>query len=113
MSDLRQMDSGATRSKDADAYRYDLITPHGMKRLAKRYADGAVTHGDRNWEKGIPASVNLNHLEGHLQQWKAGDTSEDHLAAIAWGVFALMHFEATMPAMNDIPARQPEAQDAK
>ena len=30
---------------------------------------------------------------------------EDHLAAIAWNVFAVMHFEEVMPEMQDIPNR--------
>lgn len=101
--ELHQFASGGTRSKDADELRYDLISPVGLRRLAKRYADGAVTHGDRNWEKGIPASATLNHLLRHLNLWADGDRNDDHLAAAAWGCFALMHYEERVPDMMDVP----------
>lgn len=104
-SGKRVFASGATRNRDADGERYDLITPVGQRRLAKIYAEGAVHHGERNWEGGIPASVTLNHVERHLNLWKQGDRSEDHLAKIAWGCFAIMHYEETVPAMIDIPMR--------
>ena len=105
---LRTFASGATRSADVDrdGVRFDLISPVGWWRLAARYGLGAKTHGDRNWEKGVPASVVINHMQRHENLWLAGDRSDDHLAAIAWGCFALMHYEEYVPEMIDIPARQ-------
>jgi hypothetical protein len=32
-----------------------------------------------------------------------GMKDEDHLAAVAWWAFALMHFEYTKPVLNDLP----------
>jgi len=89
--------SGATRSADAEDVRFDLIPACALMRLAARYAIGSKAHGDRNWEGGMPSGVVLNHLERHLNLWKSGDRSDDHLAAAAWGCFALMFYEARRP----------------
>lgn len=58
---------------------------------------GSVKYGDDNWLKGIPISNIINHIEKHLAHFKREGTgcADDDLAAIAWGVFALMHFEST------------------
>ncbi len=98
---LKKFKSGATRSEDAEAERYDLISPFSMKRLAQIMAEGALTHGDANWEKGVPIHTTLNHLERHLQMWKAELKTgkkigkDDHMAKVAWGAFAIMHYEVT------------------
>lgn len=98
---LRQFATGAVRDADADARRYDLISPHGLDRLAATYAEGAAKYDDHNWRKGMPFSSTLNHAMRHLTLWNSGDTSEDHLAHAAWGLFALMEFEATRPELDD------------
>ncbi len=92
-NELRKFPGGATRSADADKERYDLISPHATKREAIRMAEGAATHGERNWETGVPPGVCLNHLERHLIQYKMGDRSTDHLAAIRCNAGFLIHFE--------------------
>lgn len=84
--------SGAQRSPLYDV-RFDLICPTGERRLAARYDLGARHYGERNWQKGIPESNIINHLKNHLNLYEQGDRSDDHLAAIAWATFALMHFE--------------------
>lgn len=104
--------SGAVRSTDAADVRYDLISPIGLRRLAARYALGAKNHGDHNWEKGLPASDTLNHALNHINLWLAGDATDDNLAAAAWGLFALMHFEEVMPEMIDVPSRSGAATSA-
>jgi hypothetical protein len=87
-------DTGARRDTQEGKPRYDLIPPKALERLAGLYARGAEKYGDRNWEKGIPVQRNLASLERHLQQWKMGEIDEDHLAAVAWNAFAIMHYEA-------------------
>ncbi len=91
--DVIRYDSGASRGADAEGTRYDLVTPIGLRRLAERYALGSKNHGDRNWEAGFPEGVVMNHLLRHIELYRAGDRSDDHLAAAAWGLFAEMHFE--------------------
>ncbi len=95
--DVIRYESGASRGADAEGTRYDLITPIGLRRLAERYALGAKNHGDRNWEAGFPKGVVMNHLLRHIELYRAGDRSDDHLAAAAWGLFALMHFSEVDP----------------
>ena len=96
-ADMTTFSSGAVRGSDAEDVRFDLITPVGLRRLAETCAEGAKKYGDHNWERGIPASVMLNHAIRHLVLWLQGDVSEDHLAHAAWNIFGTMHFEERMP----------------
>jgi hypothetical protein len=91
---LRTFESGATRSMDADNTRYDLIPPAALEALASTYAEGAALHGDHNYLKGMPYSVVVNHLLRHINLWQRGDASENHLGHAAWGLCALLEFEA-------------------
>jgi len=103
MCDTIEFPSGAVRCSDADATRFDLITPIGLRRLAETCAEGAKKYGDHNWEKGFPASSLMNHALRHLNSWLAGDASEDHLAHAAWNILAIIHFEETRPELIDVP----------
>ena len=91
---LQTFQSGAKRSDRTGKGRYDLISPHGLKRLAIRYEEGCEQKGERNWEKGFPVSRCIDSAMRHLSQFMAGNREEDHLAAVAWQMFAAMHFEA-------------------
>lgn len=95
--DIVTFETGAKRSADADGHSFDIISPIGLERLAKVYNEGARKYGARNWEKGQPVGAVLNHALRHLNMWQQGDQSEDHLAKVAWGLFAIMHFEKTKP----------------
>lgn len=109
-SGIRQeFDTGAVRDTQEGKGRFDLISPIGERRLARRYEQGAKKYGDRNWQKGIPISRCLGSAKRHISQYFAGDTSEDHLAAAAWNLFTAMDMEETKPEMLDIPARQTDA----
>jgi hypothetical protein len=107
--ELTRFSTGAVRGSDAENVRFDLITPIGLRRLAETCAEGAKRYGDRNWEKGMPASVMLNHALRHIYLWIDGDTSEDHIAHATWNLMAIMHFEETMPQLIDVPSRQRSA----
>lgn len=99
---MTRFSTGAVRSSDADDVRYDLITPIGLRRLAETCAEGARKYGDHNWQKGIPASVMLNHAIRHIYMYLQGDESEDHLAHAAWNILGVCHFEEVMPEMIDV-----------
>ena len=96
-NELTKFGGGATRSSDADSERYDLIPRLATKREALRMAQGARTHGERNWESASPiepfTQSCLNHLERHLVAYKLGDRTDDHLAAIRCNAAFLIHFE--------------------
>lgn len=102
--------SGAARSDRTGKGRFDLVSPHGLLRLARRYEEGATQKGERNWEKGFPVSRCADSAMRHLNQYLAGDRTEDHLAAVAWQMFSAMHFEEEVAA-GRLPAELLDVRD--
>ena len=100
-----EYETGAVRSDDAEDTRYDLIPQVGLRRLAETCAEGAKKYGERNWERGFPATSLVNHALRHLNLWLLGDGTEDHLAHGTWNLLALMHFEEQRPELIDVPTR--------
>lgn len=100
--------TGAVRDTRAGKGRFDLISPFALKRLADVYERGAVKYADRNWEKGIKVSRCLDSAIRHIMQYEMGMTDEDHLGHAAWNLFAVMHFQAVMPEMDDMPKYEGE-----
>jgi dATP/dGTP diphosphohydrolase len=90
--------SGATSSK-LDDFRYDLVPPSFLRRVAARFGLGVKKgHLDYNWRKGVADPVfiqsRINHLEHHWNLYKTeGNKKDDNLGAIAWGIAMLMEFE--------------------
>lgn len=93
--------TGAERSADRKEERYDLISPIGLKALARTYAEGAEKFGAYNWENGMPAGDLLNHAIAHLYMWLGGDRSEDHLGHAAWNVLGAIHSVEKWPELNN------------
>lgn len=84
--------------------RYDLITPFGIRRLAIWCELGAKKYADRNWEKGMPFSRYIDAAKRHLDKYIMGMTDEDHLAAAAWNILAIMHHEELgQTELDDMP----------
>lgn len=84
----------AMREPSEGKGRFDLVSPFALTRLAKWYELGAKKYDDRNWEKGgIPFSRYLDSTLRHLSKFQMGKNDEDHLAAAAWNIFCIMHFE--------------------
>lgn len=78
--------TGAVREATTGRGRFDLIPAYPIKRLAQHYEAGAKKYADRNWEKGIKLARFLDSAERHINSFKDGDRTEDHLAAILWNV---------------------------
>lgn len=97
---LHNFTTGAVRSKDADATRYDLISPIGLEEVARTCAEGARKYSDYNWERGMPVHDLLNHAIRHIYKYLSGDRSEPHLPHAAWGLLAAIHSEALWPELN-------------
>lgn len=95
-----EYDTGAVRSADCDQVRYDLITPIGLRALAKTYAEGAERFGACNWENGMPVTDLLNHAIAHIYNFLGGDRAEDHLAHAAWNVLGAIHSLEQWPDLN-------------
>jgi|ERR1700690_57303 len=102
-------ETGARREVAPSKGRFDLIPAYPMKRLAVHYANGAVKYADRNWEKGLPLHSFLDSAERHMNAFKDGDRSEDHLAAILWNVAGYIWTErgiedGSLPeSLDDVP----------
>lgn len=99
--------TGAVRSGDRDAERWDLMSPIGLKALARTYAEGAAKRGAANWENGMPVTDLLNHAIGHIYDFLGGDRSEDHLAHAAWNLLGAIHSLEKWPHLNDGHLRGP------
>jgi hypothetical protein len=95
-----QYATGAVRSADAEATRYDLVSPIGLRRAAEACAEGSEKYGDYNWEKGMPISDLLNHAIRHVYKYLEGDRSEDHLGHATWNMMAACHSEELWPELN-------------
>lgn len=100
-------DTGAERSADCDDVRYDLITPIGLRALAKTYAEGAAKFGAHNWENGMPAADMLNHAISHIFSFLGGNRNEDHLGHAAWNVLGAIHSLEKWPEINADMLRGP------
>lgn len=105
--DRHEYDTGAVRSADCDQVRYDLITPIGLRVLAKTYAEGAEKFGACNWENGMPATDLLNHAIAHIYKFLAGDRAEEHLGHAAWNVLGAIHSLEKWPDINKDLLRGP------
>lgn len=93
-----EFDSGMVRDTEKGKARFDLILPLGvpyseqmLTRFAELMARGADKYGDRNWERARgEEELRRYHSSAlrHLQQWVAGETDEDHAAAVMFNVLA-------------------------
>lgn len=99
---------GLERSADCVDLAYHLISPHALNALARRHAIGLKKYGDGNAsevanltdpEKGIPGRSLIDHAMYHLNQWRAGDESDDHLGGVLWNVAMLVHYSKERPEL--------------
>ena len=107
---MNTFETGAKRNNDADDVRYDLISPHVLESLARTHAEGAKKYGDNNWQKGLPSSDLLNRVYRHLNLWRLGDISEDHLGHALWNLGAIVHFLREKPELVTLPFAVQEAE---
>lgn len=94
----------AMREPSTGKGRYDLVSPFATRRLAEWYELGAKKYADRNWEKGMPYSRYVDSAKRHLDKFVMGMEDEDHLAAVVFNVFAIMHHqELGQIELDDMP----------
>ena len=107
---LIEFPGGAKRSDRRGKGRFDLISPIFLRRLAGVYERGAEQKGDNNWLGGFPISRCLDSAMRHINQYREGDRSEDHLAQAAWQLACAVTFEekyADDTTINDLPDYRP------
>lgn len=83
--------SGMQRDTQSGKPRYDLIPLWFLRELAELMARGAEKYGDRNWEQAnSPEEADRMDASGlrHHFQYLEGDTTENHLAATVFNLFA-------------------------
>ena len=95
--------TGAVRDNSVGKGRFDLIPFQALMRLAKHYENGARKYSDRNWEKGMDISRYVDAAIRHLIKYSNGWNDEDHLAAAMWNCASIMHHEAELPEMQNLP----------
>jgi len=88
-----QFSTWAKRDTSKGKPRYDLISPHALKRVAELMQRWAEKYWDRNWEKGMPEERFLESWLRHFYQYLQWDRSEDHLSAVCFNVMAVLHFD--------------------
>lgn len=86
-----EFSTGAVRDIRDDKGRYDLLSPVFLRELALHVEAGAKKYCARNWEKGITLGRTLDSCLRHLNQWREGDRSENHLVAAACNIMFLIH----------------------
>ena len=106
---VRAYEGGSYRDRRPGKGIYKEIPPIALKRLAARYEYGELKYGQAGeFKKGLPVSDCWDSAMRHLVEYMAGDNSEDHLAAVAWNVFAMMYMETPPMAKKwqDIKVRR-------
>jgi len=102
-------DSGMVRDASVGKTRPDLISPFFEDRLGQLLRKGAEKYVERNWEKGQPFSRAFASLKRHVRDFQEGNRDEDHLAAVAFGCMAIIHYEEMIKrglmdaALSDMP----------
>jgi hypothetical protein len=105
----REFSTGATRQNASGKGMPVLTCPYADDELAKHFEGGAVVHGPRNWEKGLPVSEYINSLVRHINAFKRGETDERHDRAILWNAHCLVSTLAKLsvgllpPELDDMP----------
>lgn len=90
--------TGSRRDTDESKPRFDLISTHAARREAEHMAKGAKKYGENNWALGQPVSVFLASLMRHVEAFRSGERTEDHLAAIRFNAGGIMHMEEEVAA---------------
>lgn len=89
----RQFETGAQRDRGENKPRYDLVPPLALRRIAMVYTRGAEKYDARNWERGMPLSEFLASMMRHVEAFRMGEKTEDHLGAVCFNAMAIMHFQ--------------------
>jgi hypothetical protein len=80
--------TGAVRDASIGKGLPSLIPPVAIRKLARRFEDGATKYGRDNWMKGIPLSRYVDAIYRHTMAAVEGQQDEDHIGAILWNAAA-------------------------
>ena len=85
-----EFSSGAVRDAMQGKGMPSLIPIDALRKVAKRFEDGANKYGRDNWKMGIPASRYIDSLYRHLWALMEDDDAEDHGGAVIWNAMCLV-----------------------
>jgi len=99
--EVTTFNTGAIRdTQDGKEQYVETISWTAFKRYAEYMTGKAAKYGPGNFKKGIPIDSYENSLVRHLQKYLANkheggtvETEEDHLSAIVFNAFGIMHEE--------------------
>lgn len=85
-----------------------LVCPELERRVGLIFAEGLIKYKDSNVTEadtttarfGGPLDNLIKHMLNHLNKWRQGDRTEDHLAKIAWSIQQIMHQETNCEHYN-------------
>lgn len=108
---MRQFATGAVRdSEDGKEDYIETISWTAFARYAAYMTSKKTKYGQGNFKKGIPIEAYEKSLVRHLQKYLANkyeggqtERDEDHLSAILFNVFGIMHEEETAKRVEDEP----------
>jgi hypothetical protein len=86
-------DGSAMREPDDNKPQPSLISPFALRRIAMHLTNGAKKYEPDNWIKGMPYRRYTDSMFRHLLSWCAGETEEDHLAALCFNAMAIIHHQ--------------------
>lgn len=98
--------TGAVRDTGGKG-RMDLLPWSALMRVSRHMENSLESHGERNWERGLPMHCFLDSAFRHMAKYMDGRTDEDHLAAAATNLLMALWTEEHLPEMQDIPPRVP------
>jgi len=99
----RKFDTGAQRDTGEGKLRMSLLPQPELKRVMRRYLEGAEKYGENNWMKGMPLSVYFDCAHRHLERWWRGEDDEDHAAAVVWNMLCAMYTERKAHDVDAFP----------
>lgn len=105
--ELKNFEGGSFRDRPAGRGIFHCMPVCALRRLSKRYEYGELKYGKSDaYKDGLPVNDTLDSIYRHLLAYMDGDNSEDHMAAIAWNAFCIMHVEENKPQFQDIEERK-------
>lgn len=91
-------DTGAVRDASTGKGVPSMIPPDAIRRIGRRFEDGALKYDRDNWKKGIPLSRFYDAVIRHSMAWLEGQEDEDHLGAVGWNYSAAVWTEDEIKA---------------
>lgn len=113
---VRSFETGAIRDTSEGKPPMELMPWDLMDRLANHYGKGATKFGVNNWRLGQPKTAVFASMMRHLIKYFMGMEDEDHLAALVWGGFNLMHtdkYYSSDKYLNDLQSYQDNIKERK